>query len=150
METWAWPPDRTVRTYCFRASILSSSSCFSRAPIHSSNRSLESSLRGMLRRKSCGRGCVCQLLHPIRCQCLASLAFAPSQCPHASPGTHCPSQAFSGQSKGTSFRGPLCLRNFLATGRYRAHSQGAKSGGTRFRAINLTVRQSNCLFSSNF
>lgn len=50
--TWAWPLGRTLRTYCFRASILSSSLCFSRALIQSSNRSQESSFSGILLRKS--------------------------------------------------------------------------------------------------
>lgn len=51
-STWAWPLRMALTTYCFRASILSSSVCFSRAPIHSSNRSHESSFSGILLRKS--------------------------------------------------------------------------------------------------
>lgn len=51
-STWTWPLRMALTTYCFRASILSSSVCFSRAPIHSSNRSHDSSFSGMLLRKS--------------------------------------------------------------------------------------------------
>lgn len=49
---WAWPLAMTPATYCFRASILSSSVCLSSASIHSSNRSHESSFCGILLRKS--------------------------------------------------------------------------------------------------
>ena len=55
-------------TYCFRASIRSSSLCLARAPIHSSNRSQDRSFSGILLRKSWreegGSSCYITCCHP--------------------------------------------------------------------------------------
>lgn len=62
---WARPPGAAVTTHRFRASILCSSSCVSRALIHSSNRSQDSSFRGMPLRKSWRR----KEGHGLACLC---------------------------------------------------------------------------------
>lgn len=82
------PPGVTPATYCFRASILSSSLCFSRAPIHSSNRLHERSFRGILRRKSwrtegaAQRYTMCWRPVTSHSCCLSGTPFVP---PHAVP-----------------------------------------------------------------
>lgn len=111
-------------TYCLRASILSSSFCLSKAPIQSSNRSQESSFRGILRRKSWrmkkGYHLACSCC--VTCWCLC-LNFVPSQGTYAHPATGC----------APSFLHLISLKEISLLGCLSASSHNRHSKGTPFK-----------------
>lgn len=122
-------------TYCFRASIRSSSLCLARAPIHSSNKSQDRSFSGILLRKSWreegDRSCYITHCHPN------FRLIGPLLGVCALPA--CIQWAWS--------LPPACLSaTFLTTGMVKATSQGA----TRLRGTDLAVGQSKRLFSDKF
>ena len=121
METVrARPPGMRLATYCFRASILSSSLCFSRAPIHSSNRSQDRSFSGILLRKSWrvvgDRSCYTMCCHPFT-------SFVESQglCAHPLHRL-CPFLPAFISLRNLS--PDLSLSSFLTTGAVRPSSKG--------------------------
>ena len=139
-----WNTDSSMRnprvetawvTYCFRASIRSSSLCLARAPIHSSNRSQDRSFSGILLRKSWREegDRSCYITH-----CRPNFRLTgPFSGVCALPA--CIQWAWS--------LPPACLSATLLTmGMVKATSQGA----TRLRGTDLAVGQSKRLFSDKF